>query len=92
MASPTGTIFTLTTHRATRTDAPLTVSPFLPLHLHPKAAQELAMRAHLGRFSYISRALYRDSLPVQDMGEDHGRGDIRMSQECLGCPMDIGSQ
>jgi len=40
----------------------------------------------LGRSSSIRRALYRDSGPVQNMGVDHGGGDIRMSQEFLDCP------
>jgi len=92
MASPTGTIFTPTIPSPTRTDAPLSVSPFLPLHLRLEAAQEPAMSILLVRYSYIRRAVYRDFGPAQDMGVDHGRGDIRMSQEFLDCPMDIGSQ
>ena len=92
MASTTGTIFNLTRNRPTHTDASLITSQFSHLHLLLKAAQEPAMSALLGRFSYIRRALYRDSWPVQNMGVDHGRGDIRMSQEFLDCPMDIGSQ
>lgn len=83
MASTTGTIFNLTIHRPTRTDASLIASPFFHLHLLSKAAQEPAMSSLLGRFSYIRRALYRDSGPVQNMGVDHGCGDIRMSQEFL---------
>jgi len=92
MASTTGTIFTLTIKSPTLTDASLTPSPFFPLQSCSKATQEPAMSALLGRFSYIRRALYRKSGPVQNMGIDHGGGDIRMSQEFLDCPMDIGSQ
>jgi hypothetical protein len=56
------------------------------LRLLSKAEQQQAVSALLGRFSYISRTLYRDSGPVQNMRVDHGRGDIRMSQEFLDCP------
>jgi len=83
MASTTGTIFNLTIQSPPRTDASLTPSPFFPLHLRSKPAQEPAMNALLGRFSYISRALYRKSWPFQNMGIDHGGGDIRMSQQFL---------
>jgi hypothetical protein len=83
MASTTGTIFSLTIQSPTRTDASLIASPLFPLHLRPKPAQEPGMSALLGRTSYISRALYRKSWPVQNMGIDHGGGDIRMSQEFL---------
>jgi len=86
MASTTGTIFTLTIKSPTRTDASLIAFPFFPLHLCSKAAQEPAMSALLERSSSIRRALYRDSGPVQNMGVDHGRGDIRMSQELLHRP------
>jgi len=40
MASTTGTIFNLTITRQTRTDTSLIASPFFPLHLLSKAAQE----------------------------------------------------
>jgi len=86
MASTTGTIFTLTIPRPPRTDASLIPSLFSLLHLLSKAAQEPAMSALLGRSSSIRRALYRDSGPVQNMGVDHGGGDIRMSQELLHRP------
>jgi len=86
MASTTGTIFNLTIKSSPRTDASLIPSPFFYLHLRSKAAQEPAMSALLGRSSYIRRALYRDSGPVQNMGVDHGGGDIRMSQELLHRP------
>jgi len=83
MASTTGTIFNLTIKSSPLTDASLITSPFFPLHLCSKAAQEPAMSALLGRSSYIRRALCRDSWPVQNMRVDHGGGDIRMSQEFL---------
>jgi len=83
MASKTGTTFTPTIPRAPRTDASLIASPFFPLHLRPKPAQEPAMSPLLGRSSYIGRAFYRDSWPVQNMGVDHGGGNIRMSQQFL---------
>jgi len=83
MASTTGTIFNLTIPSPPRTDASLIPSPFFYLHLRSKAAQEPAMSALLERSSSIRRALYRDSWPVQNMGVDHGGGDIRMSQELL---------
>jgi len=86
MASTSGTIFTLTILSLNRTDASLTESPFFPLHLCSKASQEPAMSTLLGRNSYIRRALYRKSWPVQNMSIDHGGGDIRMSQELLDCP------
>ena len=86
MASKTGTIFNLTITRPTRTDASLIASPFFHLHLLSKAAQEPAMSSILGRFSYIRRALYRDSGPVQYMGVNHRGGDIGMSQQFLDCP------
>jgi hypothetical protein len=92
MAPPTGTIFTPRITSPIRTDASLIVSKFLPLHPLPKAVQEPAMSALFWNSSHIRRALYRKSGPVQDMGVGHGGGDIRMSQEFLDCPMDIGNQ
>jgi hypothetical protein len=86
MASKTGTIFTLTRKIPTLTDASLTSSPFFPLHLRSKAAQEPGVSVLLGRFSYIRRALYRNAWPVQNMRVNHGGGDIRMPQEFLHRP------
>jgi len=69
MASKTGTTFTLAIQSPPRTDAALIPSPFFPLHLRSKAAQEPAMSALLGRFSYIlSQVLCRVLFQAQTLG------------------------
>jgi len=69
MASTTGTIFTLTRNRPPRTDAPLIASLFFPSHLRSKAAQEPAMSALLGKFSYIrSQSLCRVLFQEETLG------------------------